>query len=131
MRAGGGGPFPGLELGELSERLGKAPESIWKGSRKKPTTEQNVPKAVPLCCWRRRGRVELLRPSSVGAAKIKQEFADLFLACVQLDAEWHQTVLKVLANHGPQADHSVDVKRTEVSLPKSNPYPPRRLSPTI
>ena len=42
-----------------------------------------------------------MRPSSVGAAKIEQEFADRFLACVQLDDDWHQTVLKVLADHGP------------------------------
>ena len=57
-----------------------------------------------------------MRPSSVGAAKIEQEFADRFLACVQLDDDWLQTVLKVLANHGPQPDHSVDVKRTEAAL---------------
>ena len=37
-----------------------------------------------------------MRPSSVGAAKVEQEFADQVLACVQLDGDWRQTVLKAL-----------------------------------
>ena len=42
-----------------------------------------------------------MRPSSVGAAKVEQEFADRVLACVQLDGDWRQTVLKALANKAP------------------------------
>jgi len=57
-----------------------------------------------------------MRPSSVGAARVEQEFADRVLACVQLDGDWRQTVLKALANQGPQPDHSVDVKRMEAAL---------------
>ena len=57
-----------------------------------------------------------MRPSSVGAARVEQEFADRALACVQLDGDWRQTVLKALANQGPQPDHSVDVKRMEAAL---------------
>ena len=57
-----------------------------------------------------------MRPSSVGAAKVEQEFADQVLACVQLDSDWRETVLKALAHQGPQHDHSVDVKRIEAAL---------------
>ena len=42
-----------------------------------------------------------MRPSSVGAAKVEQEFANRVLACVQLDGDWRQTVLKALADQGP------------------------------
>ena len=37
MRAWGRTPFPGLDVGELSEGLGKAPEGIWEGSRNRRT----------------------------------------------------------------------------------------------
>jgi len=57
-----------------------------------------------------------MRPSSVGVARVEQEFADQVLACVQLDGDWRQTVLKVLANQGPQPDNSLDVKRIESAL---------------
>jgi len=58
-----------------------------------------------------------MRSSSVGANKVEQDFADRVLACVQLDGDWRQTVLKALADQGgPQPDHSVDVKRIEAAL---------------
>ena len=57
-----------------------------------------------------------MRPSSVGVARVEQEFADQVLACVQLDDDWRQTILKALANQGPQPDHSLDVKRIESAL---------------
>ena len=57
-----------------------------------------------------------MRPSSVRAARVEQEFADRVLACVQLDGDWRQTILKALANQAPLPDHSVDVKRIEAAL---------------
>ena len=57
-----------------------------------------------------------MRPSSVGVAKVEQEFADQVLACVQLDDDWRQTFLKALENQGPQPDNSFDVKRIEAAL---------------
>ena len=52
----------------------------------------------------------------MGVARVEQEFADQVLACVQLDGDWRQTVLKALANQGPRPDHSLDVKRIESAL---------------
>jgi len=57
-----------------------------------------------------------MRPSSVGVAKVEQEFADQVLACVHLDDDWRQTVLKALANQGLRPDHSGDVERIESAL---------------
>ena len=57
-----------------------------------------------------------MRPSSVEVAKVEQEFADQVLACVHLDDDWRQTVLKALANQGPRPNHSGDVKRIESAL---------------
>ena len=49
--------------------------------------------------WKAPRRLSL--PLCLGVAKVEQEFADQVLACVQLDADWCQTVLKALANQGP------------------------------
>jgi len=59
-----------------------------------------------------------MRPSSVGATKVEQELADQVLACVRLDGDWRQVVLKALEDQGPKPDHSVDVKRINAALAK-------------
>ena len=64
--------------------------------------------------WKAPRRLSL--PLCLGVAKVEQEFADQVLAYVQLDGDWCQTVLKALANQGPQPDHCLDVKRIEAAL---------------
>ena len=75
-----------------------------------------------------------MRPSSVGATRVEQEFADRVLACVQLDGDWRQTVLKALANLRKQhlwgaiddetfkAEHRV-LQRQVRSIQPSSPQP--------
>ena len=59
-----------------------------------------------------------MRPSSVEVAKVEQEFADQVLACVHLDDDWRQTVLKALANQGPPAQSQRGCQKDRVGLGK-------------
>ncbi len=57
-----------------------------------------------------------LRPQSVPANRVEEEFAQRVLECVTLDEGWRQAVLGALANEGPQPDHSLEVGRIDGAL---------------
>jgi hypothetical protein len=57
-----------------------------------------------------------IRPCSVKAEQVEEEFATRVLACVRLDDGWRDAVLRVLANEGPEPDHTLELKRVEAAL---------------
>ena len=63
-------------------------------------------------CWHRCS----MRPFSVDAARVEEEFSERVLACLDLDDGWRKTVLQALTSEGPEPDHSLDIKRAEAAL---------------
>ena len=57
-----------------------------------------------------------MRPESVPAPRVEQEFAHGVLAYVDLDDGWRQAVLRALATEGPEPDHTVEIKRIDGAL---------------
>ena len=57
-----------------------------------------------------------LRPQSVPANRVEEEFAQRVLGCVTLDDGWRQAVLRALAKEGPQPDHSLEIGRIDGAL---------------
>ena len=57
-----------------------------------------------------------MRPQSVAARRIEEEFAQRVLGCVTLDDGWRQAVLRALAKEGPQPDHSLEIGRVDGAL---------------
>ena len=57
-----------------------------------------------------------MRPQSVAAPRIEEEFAQRVLGCVTLDDGWRQAVLRALAKKGPQPDHSLEIGRIDGAL---------------
>ncbi|MFQ5861430.1 MAG: recombinase family protein [Dehalococcoidia bacterium] len=62
--------------------------------------------------WHRCG----MRPESVPAPRVEQEFAHRVLACISLDNGWRQAVLRALASEGPEPDRSLEIKRIDAAL---------------
>ena len=54
-----------------------------------------------------------MRPQSVPANRVEEEFAQRVLGCVTLDDGWHQAVSQALAKEGPQPDYSLEDVLTE------------------
>ncbi len=57
-----------------------------------------------------------MRPQSVPAPRVEEEFARRVLGCVTLDDGWRQAVLRSLAKEGPQPDHSLEIGRVDGAL---------------
>ena len=57
-----------------------------------------------------------MRPQSVPAPRIEEEFAQRVLGCVTLDDGCRQAVLRALTKEGPQPDHSVEIGRIDGAL---------------
>ena len=57
-----------------------------------------------------------MRPQSVAAPRIEEEFAQGVLGCVALDDGCRQAVLRALAKEGPLPDHSLEMGRIDGAL---------------
>ena len=57
-----------------------------------------------------------LRPQSLPANRVEEEFAQRVLGCVTLDDGWRQAVLGALAKEGPKPDHSLETGRIDGAL---------------
>ncbi len=57
-----------------------------------------------------------MRPQSVPAPQVEQEFAERVLGCITLDQGWRSAVLNAMTKEGPQPDHSLDVRRIDAAL---------------
>ena len=57
-----------------------------------------------------------MRPLSVAAPALEQEFSRRVLACIALDDGWQAAVLKAMANEGPKPDHSLERGRVEAAM---------------
>ena len=57
-----------------------------------------------------------MRPQSVPAPRVEEEFAQRVLGCVTLGDSWRQTVLRALAKEGPQPDHTLEIGRIDGAL---------------
>ncbi len=62
--------------------------------------------------WHRCG----MRPLSVAAPKVEEEFAERVLSCLTLDEGWRAAVLRALANEGSRPDHTLEARRIEGAL---------------
>ena len=62
--------------------------------------------------WHRCG----MKPLSVAAPLVEQEFSERVLSCLSLDDGWQTTILRALATEGPLPDHSMEKKRIEMAL---------------
>ena len=57
-----------------------------------------------------------MRPQSVSAPRVEQEFANGVLAHIILDDGWRDAVLKAMTAEGPEPDHTLEIKRIESAL---------------
>ena len=57
-----------------------------------------------------------MRPLSLSAARIEDEFAQRVLPYLTLDDGWQTAVLQVLSKEGPEPDRSIELKRVESAL---------------
>ena len=57
-----------------------------------------------------------IRPQSVSAPQVEQEFADRVLGCVHLDEDWRSAVLNAMSNEGPMPDNSLDIRRVDAAI---------------
>ena len=57
-----------------------------------------------------------MRPQSVPAPRVEEDFAQRVLGCLTLDDGWRQTVLRALTKEGPQPDHSLEIGRIDGAL---------------
>lgn len=57
-----------------------------------------------------------MRPLSVSAPMVEEEFVERVLCQIKLDDGWQQAVLRAMTNEGPQPDCSLEVKRIEVAM---------------
>jgi len=57
-----------------------------------------------------------MRPYSVQAPRVEQEFAKRVLGCIELDDGWRSAVLKSMSNEGPEPDHSLDIRRIDSAV---------------
>ena len=57
-----------------------------------------------------------MRPYSVPASKVEQEFAERVLGCIKLDDGWRSAVLRAMSNEGPEPDSSLDIRRVESAM---------------
>ena len=57
-----------------------------------------------------------MRPYSVPALKVEQEFAERLLGCIKLDDGWRSAVLRAMSNEGPEPDNSLDIRRIDSAM---------------
>ena len=57
-----------------------------------------------------------MRPQSVSAPQVEQEFAERVLACVTSDEGWRSAVLNAMSNEGPVPDNSLDIRRIDAAI---------------
>ena len=57
-----------------------------------------------------------VRPQSVSAPQVEQEFAERVLGCITLDDGWRSAVLHAMSNESPEPDHSLDIRRIDAAL---------------
>ena len=57
-----------------------------------------------------------MRPQSVSAPRVEEEFGQRVLGCVTLDDGWRQAVLGALSQEGPQPDRGVEIGRIDGAL---------------
>lgn len=57
-----------------------------------------------------------MRPQSVSAPRIAEEFAQRVLGCLVLDDGWEDAVLRLLAAEGPVPNNGLELRRIDVAL---------------
>jgi hypothetical protein len=57
-----------------------------------------------------------MRPRSVPAVEVEQEFAELVLGCITLAEGWRSAVLSTMTKEGPEPDHSLEIQRIDAAL---------------
>lgn len=57
-----------------------------------------------------------MRPLSLSAIRIEDEFAERVLPYLTLDDGWQPAVLQALSQEGPEPDRSIELKRVESAL---------------
>ncbi len=57
-----------------------------------------------------------MRPMSVAAPAVEQEFAERVLSQIRLDDGWREAVIKAMATEGPEPDHSLEIRKLENAM---------------
>ncbi len=57
-----------------------------------------------------------MRPQSVRALDVEQEFAERVLGCVHISEGWRGAVLAAISKKGPEPDHKLEIKRIDAAL---------------
>ena len=57
-----------------------------------------------------------VRPQSVSAPQVENEFAERVLGCITLDDGWRSAVLNAMANESPEPDHHLDIRRIDAAM---------------
>ena len=57
-----------------------------------------------------------IRPQSVPAPHVEQEFAERVLGYVTLDEGWRDAVNQAISQEGPEPDHKLEIKRIDAAL---------------
>ena len=56
-----------------------------------------------------------MRPQSVSAPDIEQEFLERVLSCIKIDAGWHAPILGAMSKEGLEPDNTPEIKRLEAA----------------
>ena len=56
-----------------------------------------------------------LRPQSVSAPGIEQEFSERVLCCLKIDEGWQAAILGAMSKEGPEPDHTPEIRRIEAA----------------
>jgi hypothetical protein len=57
-----------------------------------------------------------MRPHSVPALAVEQEFAEKVLGYISLEEGWRTAVLRVMSKEGPEPDNSLEIRRIDAAL---------------
>lgn len=57
-----------------------------------------------------------MRPLSVAAPSLEQDFSRRVLSCIRMDEGWQAAVLKAMTNEGPTPDYSLERRRIETAM---------------
>jgi len=57
-----------------------------------------------------------VRPQSVSAPHVEQEFSARVPGCFTFDDGWHSAVLHAMSNEGPEPDYGLDIRRIDAAL---------------
>jgi hypothetical protein len=57
-----------------------------------------------------------MRPRSVSAPQVEQEFAERVLGCIKLDEDWRNSVLNAMTKEGPEPDRRLEITQIDAVL---------------